>query len=411
MDSSRTARSPNRIQPLAQTSIGWVAMLWGFCVVLPVGMQYLCLFLLLILMSVSGRWRDTWKLAQREKYWSFSVFFFLGLTLLILATQEKRYPETASNLWHGFRIVLTMFVGLSLYVHEAKKALMGALASLGLMSLFVAANHMGLTQGSHQDLVKFIPEGNAWINMSILLAMLVMASTRLASIVTDRFMFGAVALIGLLALAMILLVMNQRNAFIAVTIGLICLSVAWWRLRLRYVVGAMAIVTLSSILLFQSVETLQARFNTGLLEIEQAHAGLASQNSMVVRYHMYQKTTEMIVARPLNGWGIGSWNDQWKKRTDPVLHGFNMPHNDFLWMGAQAGLGGSMAWLALMLSLCWMGWKQRGARGNIAFSMACIALISSLFNSATRDASIGLPMLYIVCSALAYSFGHRGKQI
>jgi O-antigen ligase len=411
MDSSLTAGSQHRIRPLAQTSIGWVAMLWGFCIVLPVGMQYLCLFLLLILMSVSGRWRDTWKLAQREKYWCFSVFFFLGLTLLILATQEKRYPETASNLWHGFRIVLTIFVGLSLYVHEAKKALISAITSLGLMSLFVAANHMGLTQGFPQGLLKFIPQGNAWINMSILLAMLAMASTRLASILTDRFMFGTVALIGLLALVMILLVMNQRIGFVAVAIGLVCLSVAWWRLSLRYVMGAIVFVTLSLLLLFQSLETLQAKFNTGLLEINQARAGHASQSSMGIRYHMYKKTTEMITAHPLKGWGIGSWNDQWKKRTDPALHGFNMPHNDFLWMGAQAGWGGAMAWLSLMLSLCWIGWKQRDYGGNIAFSMACIALISSLFNSATRDASIGLPMLFIVCSALAYSFGHRGKQI
>jgi O-antigen ligase len=412
MDTFQSTRSLNRIQQFAQEPIGWVAMLWGLCIVMPVGMQYLCLFLLLILMSVGGRWRDTATLFRQEQFWFIGVCFFLGITLLILVTQEKYYPETVSNLWHGLRIVLTMIVGLSLYSHEAKKALITATASLCLMSTFVAAQHVGLTQSVPQAVLKFIPLGNEWISMSILLAMLSVASVRMAKATQHSLLLFVLFLaLTILSLTMNLMVINQRTAFVALAIGLLSLAVAWWRSKLYYLLGAVTIVVISIVVLFQTVDAVHGKFNQGLLEIEQARAGVINQSSMGVRYYMYSKTTDMMSARPFKGWGIGGWNEQWKQRTDPQLHGYNMPHNDFLWMGAQAGWGGAVAWLVLMLSLCWISWKQHHAKGHVAFSLACIALVSSLVNSGTRDASIGLPMLFIVSAALAWSLKNPTKSL
>ena len=100
--------------------------------------------------------------------------------------------------------------------------------------------------------------------------------------------------------------------------------------------------------------------------------------------------------KPLWGWGIGSWNDQWRMRVPQELAEFNMPHNDALWMGAQAGILGAFLWMSLMMSHVNSSWKIRNAWGASACAAIFMATFSSLVNNGTRDATIGLPMLWMV---------------
>jgi O-antigen ligase len=399
------------VKQLADKSILWVAVFWGCCIVMPVGMQYLSLFLLLILMLASGRWKESMKVFHQQRLWTFSVFAFVGITLATLATQEKHYPETISNLWHGFRIVLTLMVGLSLRAHEARKALLAAVVALCLMSLLVLFNRVGLLHQAPAIALKLIPDsGNRRIGFSILLAMLVVAFLRIPNKGTGWLSVWPLG-IGGLALAMNLLVITQRTAFLGLAVGLLCLANAYWRNRLPNILTAGLSILVATAVSFYSIDAVHDTFKNGFVEIEQASKGLVDSNaSMNVRYHMYTQTTDMMLERPLQGWGIGAWNDQWRQRTNPTFRGFNMPHNDFLWMGAQAGWPGALAWLAMMLSLCWMGWKNNNAVGHVAFSIACIALMSSMFNSATRDASIGLPMLFVVAAAIAWARDPQSKR-
>jgi O-antigen ligase len=82
------------------------------------------------------------------------------------------------------------------------------------------------------------------------------------------------------------------------------------------------------------------------------------------------------------------------------MKNYNMPHNDLLWMGSQAGVPGALAWLALLLAAAWAGWRIQTWQGRMAFAIALIALFSSMVNSGTRDAEIGLPMLWMLGVAL-----------
>jgi O-antigen ligase len=392
-----------RVNSLAERMVAWLAVLWGVCIVLPIGLQYLCLFLLVIFLCFAGRHKPLFKLFTEQKLWASAVILFAVVTLLALATQEQYFKETPSNLWHGFRILLTLLVALSLSSHEAKRALTAALASLAAMSLLVAAHFMGWLEHAPEVLLKLVPSGNQWIAMSILLAMLTVASMRLVKTNSSRFSW--LFLIATSALAMNLFVMNQRTAFLALMVGFICLALSRWRQRMNDLLLILVCVVVATIASIMSVEAVSTKFKQGFTEISQARSGLVSSDSMNIRYHMYTKTTDMLMERPWLGWGIGSWNAQWKKRIDPLLHRSNMPHNDFLWMGAQAGFPGALAWLCLMVSLCWIGWQRNTASGQIAFSIAAMSLASSLVNSGTRDASIGLPMLFVVGACLAWSRG------
>ena len=97
-----------------------------------------------------------------------------------------------------------------------------------------------------------------------------------------------------------------------------------------------------------SSPAVQQKFALGVQEIEAAQAGAVSEGSWVVRYYMYRDTARMIIDRPLTGWGIGGWTEQWHLRGPRLLADYNMPHNDFLWMGAQAGIPGSATLLAII---------------------------------------------------------------
>jgi O-antigen ligase len=410
IDSSPASQLPfkTRIAQAANKSVAWIAVLWGWCIVMPVGAQYLCLFLLMVLMLMSGRSKDVVHLFRRHQFWAISVGSFVGITLLTLTTQDKYFRETPANLWHGIRIVLTLIVGLSLRAYEAKMALKAAVFSLCVMSLIVALQWLGLLQAAPSFLLKLIPHGNEWINMSILLAMLVIGCVLMPK--TGQAWWTAWPLaLACFALAMNLIVMNQRTAFLALIVGLVCAAFACWRSRLPYLLAATASIVIIGATSFQTIDAVNVKFTQGFREIEQAHTGVVSQASMNIRYHMYTKTTDMILERPWQGWGIGGWNEQWRQRAAPVIQNSNMPHNDFLWMGAQSGWPGALAWLALMLSLCWIGWQHKSAAGHIAFAVASMALISSLINSGTRDANIGLPMLYVVAACLAWARGSTGE--
>ena len=385
-----------------EKSIAWVAMLWGTCIAMPVGTQYLCLLLLLVLMTVSGRFKDAVVLFREERFFAFAVAAFLSVTLLTLATQDTYYRETLSNIWHGVRIVLTIIVGLNLLPSEAKLALKGGAASLTLMSAWVVASHFELLTGAPKYLLDLLPVGNEWISMSILLVVLLMACLRFPYARRTWWGFWP-AVLGVFSIAMNLWVMNQRTAILGIFVGMVCLVLARWRGRLPVLIASILSIAVLCGALIQSVDSVNAKFKTGFNELTSAQGGTVNTASMNIRYHMYTQTINMILDRPWRGWGVGSWNDQWKKRVDPSLHASNMPHNDFLWMGAQSGWPGAFAWLWLMLSLCWIAWKKRHAVGHVAFAAASVALVSSLVNSGTRDASIGLPLLFIVSAILAWA--------
>jgi len=91
------------------------------------------------------------------------------------------------------------------------------------------------------------------------------------------------------------------------------------------------------------------------------------------------------------------------------MRGYNMPHNDFLWMGSQAGIPGALAWLAIFLAACWRGWQTHTSSGQVVFAIALMALFSSLVNNGTRDAGLGLPILFILGVTLAFINTNKGS--
>lgn len=389
--------------------IAAISMLWGLSIFLPVGANYLALCLLLLGILTERRYRERfWLMGSTGIMWPSLVF--VGWTLVTLALQPETYPETWANLVHGLRIALTMLLAACLTKGEAVSAISGMLLSSALVLLWLGAYYAGLLPYTEFWSHFTHPTTNKSIGASILFSFAAVASIGMLTYLGQWSRVTA-TLLFILSTATIVLVLGKRTAMIGVLIGLLAIAIHLWRDNLRNLAAALLAISALTFSVYQVVPTLHNQINKGAREVQQALDGKVSMESWNVRVQMARHTTEMILEKPILGWGIGSWNSQWRSRAPEIMREFNMPHNDLLWMGSQAGVPGALAWLMLFLSICWKGWQTQTTAGRICFAFGLIALFSSLVNNGTRDAGLGLPMLWVVGVVLALSQLTRDERI
>lgn len=374
--------------------VRYTALFWSFVVFMPVGMNYLAFFALAVCMSIQGDRMARWQRVRRHLlFWPLAIY--LGWTAVVLALQSALYAETASNLWHGLRIVLTLTLALALTVEEASWALRSfAVAVVFSLLVIFAHKALGLPEFPvWRNLLHYA--GNKSISNALLFCVVAGSMLVIALSTTGRVRLASMG-VALALLAVLVFVLPNRTALLAVLGALLAAAAHQWRQHKLKLLGFVVAVLLAGVALLATVPAVQAPLAQGVGEIRRAAAGEASMGSWNIRSQMIRYTTEMIAERPWMGWGIGGWNDQWRKRVPPLLADLNMPHNDLLWMGAQAGVPGALCWLAIMLAACYVGWRRQDLTGRLAFVAALTLTFSALVNSATRDAVIGLSLLWIV---------------
>lgn len=372
----------------------YAALFWSLVVFMPVGMNYLAFFLLVASMLFDRTRMTRWQRVRRHPmFWPMAVF--AGVTLVVLVLQPRYYPQTPSNLWHAARIVATLALALALEREDALWAMRGFLLAALCAGAIIAAH---LLVGLPVELPwhnLLVYEGNKSISNAILIALVVGSALVVAIDVRGWRRMACLAIV-LAGLAAVVLVLPNRTSLLIILVAGLGSALHLWRQR-RYLSGwivASAIVIGAAIVL--SVPAVRQPLTQGVSEIHQALVGKVLRSSWNIRVQLARYTFDMVLERPMLGWGIGSWNDEWRRRAPAQIADINMPHDDLLWMGAQAGVIGAASWLALMLSACLVGWRRRDLVGRLAFVAAAAMLFSALVNSATRDAAIGLSLLWVV---------------
>jgi O-antigen ligase len=323
---------------------------------------------------------------------------YLAWTFIVLAIGQH-YPETGSNLFHGIRIGLTMLMAMALTREEAIWALRGFLlvAALNIVLIVVFYAVGGFNIWSPLRAV-VMEVGNKSISNALLFS--VVASTAavwgIAQIAAHRPLRAIPAFVLMLGLGLVVaLPLTSRTSVLALLLVIPVVCIHQWRNHLKMLVGALVLGTVVLGAGLYQLPQLQHKVEVGVQEIEEAQAGAVFKGSWAIRYYMYRDTGLMIADRPFTGWGIGGWTDQWHKRGPTLLADSNMPHNDFLWVGAQGGLPALLSLLVIMVAAVWQAWKRPDIAGRYALAATLIALIASSVNSAMRDAQIGLALLFI----------------
>lgn len=392
--------------PLRSKLVAAAAGFWGLVVFLPVGMNYLALLLLLLAVIMQGQMLARWERVRRHPvFWP--LVFFVVWTLLVLTLQPVIYRETPTNLWHGLRIVVTVGLAVSLSRSEAFAALKGLAAAFALVVVLLAGYSLGVIPDA--DFWRHLthPATNKTIAAAILFSMLAASAWVVAVNHSGAKRMWALGVV-FTALVVVMLVLEKRTAMLGFVLALVAVTVHQLRYQRLRLAGGLLVIGLFAGGLYAGLPELRARLDQGVAEVESALQGHVANESWNNRIQMIRHTSNMMLEKPLTGWGIGSWNDQWRQRVPAWLGEFNMPHNDVLWMGAQAGVPGALAWLVLMLSAWWAAWCIPDWRGRIAFAVAVIATFSAVVNNGTRDATLGLPLLWLMGVALAYARPEAG---
>ncbi len=392
--------------------VRYAAVCWGLTVFMPVGVTWASAILMLLALVLSGDLRGRAARLRASPLW-WPLVFYTFWTLAVLALRPH-YPETPSNLVHGLRIALTFAMALALTREEALWGLRAFVAMALANIVYIALLYLFLIRWgiwlpmpeAWRGVIMLV--GNKSISNALLFTMLGAASAAVGLSQLARYRpYHALAAFGLTAATVAIVTLNlpSRTSLLALLIVLPAICLHQWRRQGRAL--ALALVMGGAVLAVAAWQAprVEQKIAAGVAEIEAARNGTVSEGSWVVRYYMYTETARMIAERPLAGWGIGAWNSEWRRRGPPLLAEYNMPHNDYLWMGSQAGLPGSLSLLAIILVGVWQAWKRPDLTGRIAFAAMLILLLATGVNSALRDAQIGLAILWVAMLAFRRASG------
>ena len=371
-------------------------MLWGFVVFMPVGANYGAFALLLLALLAAGGWRERAQRVRHHPLW-WPTVAYVSWTLLVLAF-GAHYPQTPSNIVHGLRIAATVLMALALTREEAVWALRGfllmAVTGIAMIALYYTVGFPMVE--AWRGLLVLV--GNKSISNALLLTIFGASTAVLGlALLGGRRRWPVVLAFGFTLAVMVIITFTlpSRTSMLALLLALPLACLHQWRRQLRVLAIAMLLGgALVGVAVWQS-PAVQQKFALGVQEIEAAQAGAVSEGSWVVRFYMYRDTARMIIDKPLTGWGIGGWTQQWHLRGPKLLADYNMPHNDFLWMGAQAGVPGALSLLAIVLVGLWQAWRRHDLTGRFALVAMFVLLVATSVNSALRDAQIGLSLLWI----------------
>lgn len=405
--------SPGQVAGFRRRLVVPAATLWSAVVFMPLGLNYLGLALLLLALAAEGRLPErVARFRCNALRWPLAVF--VGWTLFVLVV-APHYPETIFNLWHGMRIAVTIALTMLLKTDEARAAFRGFLCgALIAVSAMVLSHTVGMPDWQIWHHV-ITMKGNKSIGNALLFTVLGAAVVawglnRPAASAATRWRLVVWVIASLAAtVSVVTLALPSRTSLIGLSVAVAGLCIHRWRAQRGAMLGALSIVVFAITVLGSQLPSVRASFDKGIAEIESARHGAVSEGSWVVRFHMYRETSAMMMERPWIGWGIGAWTTEWKRRSPPLLTEYNMPHNDFLWMGSQAGVPGFLLLLGLVIAGVVVAWNRRTLSGSIAFSTTIILCVASFLNSAMRDAAIGLSLPWITFLALAASRESSGQ--
>ncbi|TAG48153.1 MAG: O-antigen ligase family protein [Betaproteobacteria bacterium] len=184
-----------------------------------------------------------------------------------------------------------------------------------------------------------------------------------------------------LAVINVLFFVAGRTGYItlACNVFVACLVLARGRQRIALLLGvllAIAIVATSSV-------SLRERFEGAVNEVE-SHQATGAKTSAGQRMEFGRKSLELIAARPILGWGTGSYSQQYcriARSPEWCALGSYNPHNQFLYFGVQLGIVGILAYLVWFASVAYALRPVTRVQRALGYSVLATLFVHSLLDS------------------------------
>jgi O-antigen ligase len=320
-------------------------------------------------------------------YWGAA---FIGVVLLGMTYASVPWSDRWIDVFK-WRTMLWFFVVLSIFEDERWKVrLLVAfvlVAAVALVGSFVSATGW-IDLGRRPDalLRNSVTQGMGFAIAALLCLWMIMENT------LRRRMRWIVPVLGLLYVANIVFITNGRSGY--VILGLGCGVLLLWKAspmqRLFIVLGLPA----AAVLAFSLSPRMHDKITRGVDEWTH-EAELASLTSMGIRRVFYMNTLEILKDHWLFGLGTGGFRQAYTehvtKKYDPSdwrSSPTGDPHNQYLAVLAQHGVGGLAVFVAWIVAIARDKFGQAKYR-KLALAILCGWCVTSLFSSHFRTFAEG----------------------
>jgi O-antigen ligase len=295
----------------------------ALAVYLPKAIGWACL-LLCILSSLPSIKR------LKESPLKWPIAYFCGLLALAALWSNVGSPGFWGNFFHYFSIALVPLLAASIPHRLAQTALkLFCIATLVAAGLILLHNLIGLPDYKiWHNIIHY--DGNKSIANGILL---VIGGGYLAVIgLSAEFQPWQRAIANVFSVGVFGIILwktESRSALLLVPLmyGVVLFSA---RIAMKVKIGLLALAVIACVGVVMSSKTTSERLLTGLEGITTVEQQRSHNNSWSVRAEMNRHTIDMILEKPILGYGLGGWVPEWKKRAANGISSSVTAHNDFL---------------------------------------------------------------------------------
>jgi len=356
---------------------------------------------LLISLLVSGRTLRVSRVALSQPL-GIAVAVFFAVLIAGMWYGDAGWPQRAASLWSwrkpAYLLILLGLFGQTDWKRRFVWALI-ATAGVGVIASFAAwaigyapkvATEPGVLLQNHSTQGMFFA-------LAALCCAIVMPLER-----SPRVRW-ALAGLGILLVSNIVFVAPGRSGYLAlVPIAAVAgVRLLGWR-RLPLVVVGLAAV---SVLAYTASPQVRERIALGVAEIE-THRDSETLTSMGFRMNAWENTVALVRARPLFGYGTGSFGKVYSERVklryedwrgEPATD----PHNQYLMVLTENGVVGLLAFLAVIVLAVREGVRASDSYRWIALGALVAWTLTSLFNSHFRTFPEGHLIALVLGAMLA----------
>jgi O-antigen ligase len=400
--------------PTLSRGCAWLVVAIAASVPLGTALSNVLAGMLLAMLIAAGGYRAHW---QRWRVHPFALATLALCAIILIGASYSQAPadEIVRSLKKYARLLYAP-IAIAVLVDERwrRRALLAWMASM-LLTLVLSYVHAvwafplaratrELQVGDHYIFKHHITQN---VMMSVFAVAAFAEAWRLRSLADGRWRIYAWMLIALAATANILFFVLGRAGYATLLVNLLVVAlvafIAARDVRLTMIAGAVIAATIAAASMSDS---LQQRFYAVLSEAESSHEhGISTSTGQRLEYA--SKSVDLIEARPILGWGTGSYAKEYcriAKSAEWCRLGAYNPHNQFLFFTVQFGLLGLVALLAWMTTAGLTMRRLPICEQLVGFSLLATLMVHSLVDSPLFIVTEGTwyPLLLGIFAAGAY---------
>jgi O-antigen ligase len=394
-----------------------LAVVTAFSIPLSTSFSEIATGLFMACWLASGKFTAKWTIIRRNNAALLSLALF-GLLLLGMSWSTESLSVSGRCLLKYRELVyLPMFV---VVFQEARlrrlatSAYMAAAVALLVLSYFEWGTGFNLGIGTHPlDMSPVISKDR--IIHSLMMALLVyLAAVRFADTGGDPATAEpsspwrwAYAVIAGLAVFNTLFMVEGRTGYLL--LGALTMLALFERLGRRGVVIACVLFAVVAGAGYSASSVVRRRVTQTITQL-QNQFGPERKHSVDPRLEFYENTLKLVCRHPFLGTGTGSFQGEYARLiADTDDRPTSDPHNEYLHLACQVGVGGPLLFLAL-LGVQWISVRRLDVpESHIGRAVVLIIALGSVFNSLILSVTGGL--IYAFFSGLAFADLSQWKQV